>query len=176
MAPQVHPCRDFHRVDLVWPLLVLGIAAGAVTVDYSAASSAGAAASTVALLDACETAEERLHMAFAPIAALLRSSTKSLAFIPWPWDLDTWAQVSGPIVDASPQISAYAMTQLIPFANRSAWEARMSSLYGRPEHVLELFRTSEWGTGVVRARDNAARTETGADVTALHRSMYEVGP
>ena len=134
--------RDFHRVDLAWPALVLLISAAALAADYTSAAGAGAAASSAALSTASEAALERLGMTFAPIAALM-TTQKALAFVPWPWSLDTWAQVTGPIVAASPQMSSYVLSEMVPFANRTAWEARMSAIYNRRVEILEFARTSE---------------------------------
>ena len=145
------PLRDFHRVDLLWTALVIAVAVGAIVGDHVSAAAAAEASAAGALRTAAATSAERLRLLVGPIVALLATTQKSLAFIPWPWDLDTWVQVARPIVDASPQISAYVLTEMVSAGNRSAWEARASATYGRPEHVLEFGRTG------AHARAGAAR-------------------
>ena len=149
-APAPTAGRDFHRVDLLWTLLVIGVAVGAIAADYASAAAESREETCQALATVSLTASERLHMLFDPLASLLRTTQTSLAFIPRPWDLHTWGQVAAPIVAASPSISAYVMTELVSRANRSAWEARMSAKYSRPIRILEYARTSEWAGGCAR--------------------------
>ena len=158
-APAPAPIRDFHRVDLLWTLLVIGVAAGALAGDHASAARASNAAIAAQLASVSLTAAERLHMLFDPVVGLLRTTRTSLAFIPRPWDLRTWEQVAAPIVAASPMTSAYVMTEAVSSANRSSWEARMSAKYGRPIHILEYARTSE--RAGARARGTGASPRAG---------------
>jgi hypothetical protein len=84
--------RDVHVKDMLLAALVVAVTLGGLALDYDAAASRAADTAAGYLAAVSIASNERLQMSFAPLAALLATTQISLAFIPWPWDLDTWTQ------------------------------------------------------------------------------------
>ena len=163
MAPRccccrrAHPCpelgarcaaallRDFRQIELLWTLLVGAIAISVLAVDNMTA------ASTLSLSNAGQVSAVsgatllRIRVALEPMPAALRTTQASLAFIPWPWGLGTWTQLAAPVMAASSsaEITACALAELVPGADRASWEAQMTAMYNRTARVLEFSTTSE---------------------------------